>query len=87
MPNSQVLDKVLRNSGDHTFCSGNKLTSQSAGFVDAGRRQENPGSETRDFIIITIIVIVIITSLFLGLHLKHMEIPRLGVESELQLPA
>ena len=25
--------------------------------------------------------------LFLGLHLLHMEIPRLGVESELQLPA
>ena len=24
---------------------------------------------------------------FLGLHLKHMEVPRLGVESELQLPA
>ena len=25
--------------------------------------------------------------LFLGLHLQHMEVPRLGVESELQLPA
>ena len=25
--------------------------------------------------------------LFLGMHLQHMEIPRLGVESELQLPA
>ena len=25
-------------------------------------------------------------SLFLGLHLRHKEIPRLGVESELQLP-
>ena len=24
---------------------------------------------------------------FLGLHLQHMEIPGLGVESELQLPA
>ena len=24
---------------------------------------------------------------FLGLHLQHMEVPRLGVESELQLPA
>ena len=24
---------------------------------------------------------------FLGLHLRHMEVPRLGVESELQLPA
>ena len=23
---------------------------------------------------------------FLGLHLQHMEVPRLGVESELQLP-
>ena len=25
--------------------------------------------------------------LFLGLHLLHMEVPRLGVESELQMPA
>ena len=25
--------------------------------------------------------------LFLELHLQHMEVPRLGVESELQLPA
>ena len=24
---------------------------------------------------------------FLGLHLRHMEVPRLGVESELHLPA
>ena len=24
---------------------------------------------------------------FLGLHLRHMEFPRLGVQSELQLPA
>ena len=24
---------------------------------------------------------------FLGPHLRHMEVPRLGVESELQLPA
>ena len=24
---------------------------------------------------------------FLGLHLQHMEIPRLGIQSELQLPA
>ena len=24
---------------------------------------------------------------FLGLHLRHMEVPRLGVDSELQLPA
>ena len=25
-------------------------------------------------------------SVFLGLYLQHMEVPRLGVESELQLP-
>ena len=25
--------------------------------------------------------------LFLGLHLQYMEVPRLGVKSELQLPA
>ena len=24
---------------------------------------------------------------FLGLHSQHMEVPRLGIESELQLPA
>ena len=24
---------------------------------------------------------------YLGLHLQHMEVPRLGVESEIQLPA
>ena len=24
---------------------------------------------------------------FFGLHLRHMEVPRLGVQSELQLPA
>ena len=27
------------------------------------------------------------TFCFLGLRLRHMEVPRLGVESELQLPA
>ena len=26
-------------------------------------------------------------SVFLGLYLWHMEVPRLGIESELQLPA
>ena len=26
-------------------------------------------------------------SFFLGLHLQHMEVPKIGVESELQLPA
>ena len=31
--------------------------------------------------------IIIIIICFLGLHLQHMEIPGLGVESELQLPA
>ena len=34
------------------------------------------------FFIFFIIIIII-----LGLHLRHMEVPRLGVESELQLPA
>ena len=37
------------------------------------------------FIIIIIIIIIIL--LFLRLHMWHMEVPRLGVESELQLPA
>ena len=30
---------------------------------------------------------IIITIVFLGPHPQHMEVPRLGVESELQLPA
>ena len=30
---------------------------------------------------------ILLVFVFLGLHLWHMEVPRLGVESELQLPA
>ena len=37
-------------------------------------------------VFITVTIIIIFFS-FLGLHLQHMEISRLGVESELQLPA
>ena len=33
------------------------------------------------------IIIIIIIICFLGPHSHHMEVPRLGVESELQLPA
>ena len=29
----------------------------------------------------------VIIAVFYGLHRQHMEVPRLGVESELQLPA
>ena len=29
----------------------------------------------------------VLSFFFLGLHLRHMEVPRLGIESELQLPA
>ena len=36
---------------------------------------------------INIIIIIIIIICFLGPHPWHMEVPRLGVESELQLPA
>ena len=36
---------------------------------------------------ISFIIIIIIILLFLRLHMWHMEVPRLGVESELQLPA
>ena len=32
-------------------------------------------------------LIVFVFVFFLGLHLRHMEVPRLGVEAELQLPA
>ena len=33
------------------------------------------------------VIFVLFCFCFLGLHLQHIEIPRLGVESELQLPA
>ena len=39
------------------------------------------------FIYYIIIVIIIIIICFLGLHPRHMEVPRLGIKSELQLPA
>ena len=32
-------------------------------------------------------VFLVVVFCFLGLHLQHMEVPRLRVESELQLPA
>ena len=32
-------------------------------------------------------VLLFLFFVFLGLHLWHMEVPRLGIESELQLPA
>ena len=48
--------------------------------------------------VITVMIIIVATTFyvlipclfifsFLGLHLRHMEVPRLGVKSELQLPA
>ena len=40
-----------------------------------------------DVYIIIIIIIIIITIFFLGLHPRHMEISRLGLKLELQLPA
>ena len=33
------------------------------------------------------LIFVVVVVVFLGLHPWHMEVPRLGVESELQLPA
>ena len=38
-------------------------------------------------VIVIIIIIIIIIICFLGLHPWHTEVPRLGVESELQLLA
>ena len=32
------------------------------------------------------VVVVVVILVLLGLHPRHMEVPRLGVESELQLP-
>ena len=40
-----------------------------------------------NFTILVIIIIIIIIICFLRLHLWHMEVPRLGVESEVQLLA
>ena len=34
-----------------------------------------------------LLVFVFLFSVFLGLHLQHVEVPRLGVRLELQLPA
>ena len=34
-----------------------------------------------------IIIIIVLCFCFLGPHLRHMEVPRLGVQLELQLPA
>ena len=42
------------------------------------------GSLAEENLLLSIAIIIIV---FLGPHLWHMEIPRLGVESELQLPA
>ena len=37
--------------------------------------------------VLLFIVIIIVVVVFLGPHPRHMEVPRLGVEQELQLPA
>ena len=36
---------------------------------------------------VCVCVCIFLSFVFLGPHLQHMEVPRLGVESELQLPA
>ena len=38
-------------------------------------------------IVLLILFIYLFLSVFLGPHLQHRQVPRLGVESELQLPA
>ena len=38
-------------------------------------------------VFVCVCVCVCVCVVFLGPHLRHMEVPRLGVESELQLPA
>ena len=49
------------------------------------RLSENlKSTEELNFLILMIVVVVVV---FLGPHLRHMEVPRLGVEMEPQLPA
>ena len=53
-----------------------------------GRQAGTPGEsslENRELCFGFVFVFVFV--LLLGPHLQHMEVPRLGVESELQLPA
>ena len=49
------------------------------------RAFKNTGPKPHLITIIIIIVIVIIIICFLGPQMRHMEVPRLGVQSELQL--
>ena len=57
--------------------------------LDAGRRQDSWARDKEQFIKCVYTHSNSIFSFFfsLGLHLRHMEVPRLGVELELQLPA
>ena len=41
--------------------------------------------DLKDFILFHLLLLLLFC--FLGPHVQHMEVPRLGVESELQLPA
>ena len=41
----------------------------------------------RFFILIFILILIFCVFFFLGPHLQHVEVPRLGVKLELQLPA
>ena len=40
----------------------------------------------RQELLVLFVFIFYLFFVFLGLHLKHMEVPRLGIQSELQLP-
>ena len=43
---------------------------------------------TSHFVVVAVVVLFcFVLLIFLGLHLQHMEVAMLGVESELQLPA
>ena len=62
-----------------------QLTNSSSYLLgECGNWTDGGGTERRLFFVLNIFVCV---CLFLGLQLQHMEVPRLEVESELQLPA
>ena len=56
---------------------------QIAPSTDTGRRKRVPPF----YCSMEVLFFGGVSLVFLGLHWKHMEVPRLGVESELQLPA
>ena len=56
-------------------------------FVSRGEPELFPSQHMLGFQTQCFLFVCLFLFCFLGQHLQHMEVPRLGVESELQLPA